>query len=143
MLVYNTEHILTTLKRWKTSWYKAKYLLFYYVPSYYRKGHSVCMLIFTARETKQIKLIHIGLAQGISKMTTLKATCIALCQSSAWLKVSHLMFSCPRGWRGDEVGASSPSSCTTGLKQIQNKLHAFKISFPCTPALPPKSLGEG
>lgn len=33
--------------------------------------------------------------KGISKITTLKATCMALCQSSAWLKVSHFMVSCP------------------------------------------------
>lgn len=78
MLVYNTEHILTwkhltTLKTWKTSWFNLKYLLLYYVPSYHKKGHSVCLLIFTVRETKQIKLFCIGLAQGISKMTILKA----------------------------------------------------------------------
>lgn len=153
MLVYKAEHILTwkrltTLKDMEDgrhiSWIQNTYY-FTMCPLTTKKEHSVHihMLIFTVRETKQTKLFHTGLAQGISKMTTLKATCIALCQSSAWLKVFHFMLSCPQGWRGSEARASSPSSCTTGLKQTQSNLHVFKISLPRTPTLPPKHLWEG
>lgn len=150
MLVYNAEHILTwkhltTLKDMEDgrhlSWIQNIYY-FIMCPLTTKRGHSAHMFILTVRETKEIKLFHIGLAQGISKMTTLKATCIAPSQGSAWLKLSHFMLSCPQGWRGGEAGASSPSSCTTGLKQMQNNLHVFKISFPCIRALPPQPLGR-
>lgn len=86
----NTWKHRTTLKRWKTPYFNPQYFLFYYVPSYHKEGHPVCMLTFTVRDTKQIKLFHIGFSQGISKMTALKATSIALCQSSAWFKVCLL-----------------------------------------------------
>lgn len=93
------------------------------------------MFTFTVRKTKQIKLFHTVFSQGISKVTALKATCIALCQSSAWLKVSPFMLFCPQGWRGGGMGASSPSSCTTGLKPMQNNsawLQDLFSRYPCS-----------
>lgn len=112
--VLNTSLHESPLQLWRDGRHLSliKNICFIICPLTIKKGHSVCLLIFILRETKQIELFHIGLAQGISKMTALRAICIAPCQNSAWLKVSHFRLYCPQGWRGGEAGASS-SSCTT------------------------------
>lgn len=80
--------------------------------------------------------------KGISKMTTLRPPALLSARALHGLRCLISCFLVHKAGGGG-AGASSPSSCNAGLKQIQNYLHVLKISFPCTPALPPKSLWEG